>query len=96
MPLEKQTSTKKAPPTRQATIYEEVEWVAAAHTRARNQKDLRSPVESAARAGHLLVIAGVFITISIFRTAEKSEQRLLPAPYLSRASNCVWQMDREA
>ena len=44
---------------------------------------------------HLLVIGGVFITISIFKRAEQ-KQRLLPAPHLSRASKCVWQMDREA
>ncbi len=44
---------------------------------------------------HLLVIAGVFITISFFKAAEKREQKLLPAPYLSGASKTVWQMDRE-
>ncbi len=45
---------------------------------------------------HLLVIGGVFITISIFKRAEVSQRRRAPAPYLSRASKCVWQMDREA
>ena len=45
---------------------------------------------------HLLIIGGVFITISIFKRAETGQQRLSPAPHLSRASKCVWQMDREA
>lgn len=45
---------------------------------------------------HLLVVGGVFVTISIFKRAAANEQKLLPAPYLSRASKCVWQMDREA
>ena len=46
--------------------------------------------------GHLLMIGGVFITISLFRRAKVNRRRLAPAPYLSRASKCVWQMDREA
>ena len=46
--------------------------------------------------GHLLVIGGVFITVSLFRRAERSQRKLAPAPYRSRASKCVWQMDREA
>ncbi len=45
---------------------------------------------------HLLVIAGVFITISIFKGSESRQRKMLPAPYLSTASKCVWQMDREA
>ena len=45
---------------------------------------------------HLLVIAGVFITISVFKRAETRRQKLLPLPHLSSASKCVWQMDREA
>ena len=45
---------------------------------------------------HLLIIAGVFITISVFKRAETRRQQLLPAPHLSGASKCVWQMDREA
>ena len=45
---------------------------------------------------HLLVIGGVFITLSIFRRAETRRRRRSPAPYLSGASSCVWQMDREA
>jgi hypothetical protein len=44
---------------------------------------------------HLLVIGGVFITITIFERAENQRQQLTPAPYLSGASKCVWQMDRE-
>ena len=46
--------------------------------------------------GHLLVIGGVFVTMSIFKSAEAQRERALPAPYLSGASACVWQMDREA
>ncbi len=45
---------------------------------------------------HLLVIAGVFMTIAIFQQAERRQQKLAPAPHLSHASKCVWQMDREA
>ena len=45
---------------------------------------------------HLLIVAGVFITISVFTHAEKRRKTLAPAPYLSRASKCIWQMDREA
>ena len=47
-------------------------------------------------AAHLLIISGVFVTLSIFRKAEASREKAEPAPYLSGASNCVWQMDREA
>ena len=45
---------------------------------------------------HLLVIGGVVITITIFKRAESRREELTPAPHLSRASKCVWQMDREA
>ena len=45
---------------------------------------------------HVLVIAGVFVTISIFQGVENRQAKLLPAPYLSGASKTVWQMDREA
>ena len=45
---------------------------------------------------HLLVIGGLFTTISIFKHAEARRKKPAPVPYLSRASNCVWQMDREA
>ncbi len=47
-------------------------------------------------AAHLLVISGVFVTISIFRQAERQRRKALPVPHLSQASSCVWQMDREA
>ncbi len=46
--------------------------------------------------GHLLIIAGVFFTITIFKRAESRRERLAPVPMLSSASKCVWQMDREA
>lgn len=45
---------------------------------------------------HLLIIAGVFMTISIFKRAPKRSRKLAPVPMLSGASKCVWQMDREA
>ena len=45
---------------------------------------------------HLLVIGGVFITVSIFKRAEIRRKQLMPAPYLSGASKCVWKMDTEA
>jgi len=45
---------------------------------------------------HLLVIGGIFITISIFKRAETRRERMAPAPYLSGASKCVWKMDTEA
>ena len=45
---------------------------------------------------HLLVIGGVYITISIFKRAENRREQMMPAPYLSGASKCVWKMDTEA
>jgi hypothetical protein len=45
---------------------------------------------------HVLLIAGLFVTITIFRRAETQSRKPRPAPYLSGASHCVWQMDREA
>jgi hypothetical protein len=45
--------------------------------------------------GHLLVIGGVVVTMSIFNRAEARREGALPAPYLSGASASVWQMDRE-
>jgi len=45
---------------------------------------------------HVLVIAGVFMSIAIFRRVASRREARAPAPYLSRASKCVWQMDREA
>lgn len=47
-------------------------------------------------ASSMLLIAGILITITLFRRAETRQQKMNPAPYLSRASKCVWQMDREA
>ena len=47
-------------------------------------------------AAHLLIVSGVFVTLSIFRRAESRRVAATPAPYLSGASKCVWQMDREA
>lgn len=44
----------------------------------------------------LLLIAGVFMTIAFVRRAASRRETRAPAPYLSRASKCVWQMDREA
>jgi hypothetical protein len=44
---------------------------------------------------HLLVIGGVFVTMSIFDRAEAQREKVGPAPYLSGASASVWQMDRE-
>ena len=46
--------------------------------------------------GHLLVIGGVFVTLAIFQRAETPREQMTPAPHLSAASKCVWQMDREA
>lgn len=45
---------------------------------------------------HLLVIGGIFVTITIFKRAESNRKQLVPVANLSRASKCVWQMDREA
>jgi hypothetical protein len=47
-------------------------------------------------AAHLLVIGGVFVTVSIFERSKATREKLAPAPYLSRGANTVWQMDREA
>ena len=45
---------------------------------------------------HMLVIAGTFITIAIFRNAEARGRQKSPVLYLSHASKCVWKMDSEA
>ena len=45
---------------------------------------------------HLLFAAGVLVTMTIVKNARKRRRKLAPAPYLSGASKCVWQMDREA
>ena len=47
-------------------------------------------------AAHLLIIGGVFVTLSIFKHAENQREKLTPVPHLSRASKCVWKMDTEA
>jgi len=47
--------------------------------------------------GHLLVIAGVCMTVAVFKEAEKrnvSDQ--VPTIEFSHASRCVWKMDSEA
>jgi hypothetical protein len=44
----------------------------------------------------MLLLAGVFITFAILKPANSRRVQRTPAPYLSRASKCVWQMDREA
>ncbi len=45
---------------------------------------------------HMLIIAGVFMTITIFKRAETRDSKRGPVPMLSSGSKCVWQMDREA
>lgn len=45
---------------------------------------------------HLLIVAGVLATMTAFKNAKKRRRKQVPAPYLSGASKCVWQMDREA
>jgi hypothetical protein len=46
---------------------------------------------------HLLVIAGIITTVSVFREAERSRATVRAASRpLSAASRCVWQMDTEA
>jgi len=44
---------------------------------------------------HVLAIAGVFITITVFKRGESRRERMAPVRHLSGASKCVWQMDRE-
>ena len=46
---------------------------------------------------HLLVIAGIIMTVSVFREAERSRETVRAGSRpLSAASRCVWQMDTEA
>jgi hypothetical protein len=45
---------------------------------------------------HLLVVAGIFTTISVFKYAESRSIGKEPVRDLSHASLCVWQIDREA
>jgi hypothetical protein len=47
-------------------------------------------------AAHLLVIAGVALTVAVFREAEKKQLLLASSPALSRSSACVWKTDSEA
>ena len=44
---------------------------------------------------HLLVIGGVFVTLTVFKRAENRREQMTSVPHLSGASKCVWQMDRE-
>ncbi len=45
---------------------------------------------------HMLVIAGVFITLTVFNTSSTRRTQTAPAHYFSSASKCVWKMDSEA
>ena len=45
---------------------------------------------------HLLIIGGLFATISVFKYAESRPTEKASVKNLSHASMCVWQMDREA
>ncbi len=45
---------------------------------------------------HVLVVAGVFITISVFKHADKPKVHVKCSDELSHGSVCVWQMDKEA
>ena len=44
----------------------------------------------------LLIAAGAVISVSLLQRAKRRRRRMQPVPMLSRASKCVWQMDREA
>ena len=46
--------------------------------------------------GHLLIIGGIFATVSVFNLAQSRSIPQVPIPNLSHSSACVWQMDREA
>ena len=47
--------------------------------------------------GHVLVIAGICMTVAVFKEAEKQEFNAESLPLeLSGASRCVWKMDSEA
>ncbi|CAA0121386.1 Uncharacterised protein [Halioglobus japonicus] len=46
---------------------------------------------------HLLVVAGVCMTVAVFKEAEKQAVQMQAEPVpLSASSQCVWQLDREA
>ncbi|TQV78926.1 hypothetical protein FKG94_13000 [Exilibacterium tricleocarpae] len=46
--------------------------------------------------GHLLLVAGVFITVAVFSKAEATAKTQESGSELSHGSVCVWQLDREA
>jgi hypothetical protein len=46
---------------------------------------------------HVLVFAGVAMTVAVFRESERQNRNLAPATIpLSRSSRCVWRLDSEA
>lgn len=45
---------------------------------------------------HLLLIGGIFMTIAVFREAERKQARQQVSVELSAASRCVWKLDSEA
>jgi hypothetical protein len=45
---------------------------------------------------HMLVIAGVFVTLTVFNTSSTRRVQSAPALRFSSASKCVWKMDSEA
>ena len=45
---------------------------------------------------HLLLVAGLFMTMVVFNRAEAETDTGKAGPELSHGSVCVWQLDREA
>lgn len=45
---------------------------------------------------HLLVIAGIAMTVAVFREAEKQKLNDEAGAHYSGASRCVWKLDSEA
>jgi len=45
---------------------------------------------------HLLFIAGVAMTVAVFKEAEKKQLKLAPQQDFSSSSRCVWKTDSEA
>jgi len=45
---------------------------------------------------HMLLIAGIFITLTVFENSKSRRVQTEPVHYLSSASKCVWKMDTEA
>lgn len=47
---------------------------------------------------HLLLIGGLFMTVSVFKNAEKNSpsEQSTAKPQLSHSSPCLWQLDKEA